>query len=308
MFISPGKSAPGDIPTVDPASTSGNSLRRRIQSFHSGTLVYSTYFGTTGGYVDHESGGGDLQRQYHPRGRHDLQLVSDAQRLPIERLRVSAMHLSRGSSPRDRLLLHRHDRQRNAFTGAPSAIGTYTVVASFTSTDPNYTDAQSDPVTFTISPSGSGHTHGYGLSIQAATTTAVPSRRQRQPWELTANRSAARLPSRIMSARARRGAERRLLRSMPALTVVASFTSCDPDYSNAQSQPVTFTISPATTATSVGRFRRDAGLWSIRNGYSDRDKRRGIPTAGNVTFYDGATPLANSRDHQRDGQLSPRQS
>jgi hypothetical protein len=35
---------------------------------------------------------------------------------------------------------------------APSSAGTYTVVASFTSSDPNYTNAQSSPVTFAIAP------------------------------------------------------------------------------------------------------------------------------------------------------------
>jgi hypothetical protein len=36
--------------------------------------------------------------------------------------------------------------------GAPTAVGTYTVVGSFTSSDPNYTSAASTPTTFTISP------------------------------------------------------------------------------------------------------------------------------------------------------------
>ncbi len=136
------------------------------------------------------------------------------------------------------------------FPGAPSAVGTYTVVATFTSTDPNYTDAQSDPVTFTISPGGPVTPDGHAPSIRAATTTAVRSRRPRRPWEQTANPSAARLPSRTMSVRATRGPELRPLRSMPARTPSWHHLPAPiPTTATLQAQPVTFTITPATTAT-----------------------------------------------------------
>jgi hypothetical protein len=125
---------------------------------------------------------------------------------------------------------------------APTSPGTYTVVANFTSSDPNYTDAQSAPLTFTISPdppivgalvyagpyTGSPHqteTTVYGLdgsSVSGSTTyTYYDGDTVSGPGTTTAPVDAG------------------------TYTAVASFTSDDPDYANSVSAPYTFTIAPA---------------------------------------------------------------
>jgi hypothetical protein len=48
------------------------------------------------------------------------------------------------------------DSQNNSLAAAPSSVGSYRVVANFTSADPNYTNSSSLPLTFSISPGPSG--------------------------------------------------------------------------------------------------------------------------------------------------------
>jgi len=48
------------------------------------------------------------------------------------------------------------DSHNNTLAGAPTSVGTYTVVASFTSTNPNYKNGTSVPLTFSITPGPSG--------------------------------------------------------------------------------------------------------------------------------------------------------
>ena len=74
-------------------------------------------------------------------------------------------------------------------------------------------------------------------------------------------------------------------------TVVASFTSTDPNYADAQSAPVTFTISPAATATAVTNSAASTVYGQSETLTATVTSPGGTPAAGTVTFYDGATPL-----------------
>ena len=77
-------------------------------------------------------------------------------------------------------------------------------------------------------------------------------------------------------------------------TVVASFTSSDPDYSNAQSAPTTFTITPAVTATSVAAASATSVYGQADTLTATVTSAAGTPNAGTVTFYNGTTPLGTA--------------
>src|SRR4029077_5332510 len=68
----------------------------------------------------------------------------------------------------------------NGSATAPTSAGTYTVVAAFASADPNYTNAQSAPVTFTVGQatpsvvaSDAGSTYNGNPIPASATATGV---------------------------------------------------------------------------------------------------------------------------------------
>jgi Bacterial Ig-like domain (group 3)/PKD domain/NHL repeat/Beta-propeller repeat len=181
--------------------------------------------------------------------------------------------------------------------GAPSAVGTYTVVATYTSTDPDYTDAQSDPVTFTISPStpypatptvtaieGSGTYDGQPF---AATGLATGIGGEAVSGSFTFTYYVGSTVSGTGSTVAPT--------NVGTYTVVAAFTSSDPDYGDAESQPATFTISAATTSTTVS-----ASAATEIYGQTETltatvvSAAGGIPNAGSVTFTDGAITLGTA--------------
>jgi hypothetical protein len=182
-------------------------------------------------------------------------------------------------------------------SGAPSEVGTYTVVATFTSSDPNYTNAQSAPVTFTISPStpfpatprvaaidGSGAYDGQPF---AATGIATGLGGAGVSGSFTFTYYVGSTASGTGSTVAPTNSG--------TYTVVAAFTSSDPDYSDAQSQPATFTISAATTATTVSASASTETYGQTETlTASVTSAAGGTPNAGTVTFMDGATTLGTA--------------
>jgi len=135
---------------------------------------------------------------------------------------------------------------------APTNAGTYTVVAFFTSTNPNYGNASSAPVTFTIKPAipkavatdaGGTYTGKPFPATNAATgvggaTVSGSSTFLYYTGTTVKGTGSATAPT-----------------NAGTYTVVASFTSTNPNYANASSAPVTFTIKPAVpkfVATDAG--------------------------------------------------------
>ena len=128
---------------------------------------------------------------------------------------------------------------------APTDAGAYTVVASFTSTDVNYTDAQSDPLAFSIAPatptltvSAAGGAFNGQPYPASATATGVDGAAVSGDFDFTYTDSQG-----IFSSTAPTDAG--------AYTVVASFTSTDVNYTDAQSDPLAFSISPAEPTVTV---------------------------------------------------------
>jgi hypothetical protein len=141
------------------------------------------------------------------------------------------------------------DSAGHSSANAPTNAGTYTVVATFTSGDPNYSGGQSQPTSFTITPAtptvsagDNGGTYNAQTYPVSGTATGVGGSAVNGTFTFSyADGSGNPLPSAPVNA--------------GHYTVVASFTSTDPNYSSAQSQPTPFTISPATptiTATDNG--------------------------------------------------------
>src|SRR5262249_24210452 len=136
---------------------------------------------------------------------------------------------------------------------APTNAGTYTVVASFTSADANYADAQSAAVTFTIGKAtptvtarDAGGTYN-GIAFPAsATATGVGGAAVSGSFGF----------SYYVGSTATGTASATAPTNAGTYTVVASFTSADANYADAQSAAVTFTIGKATpsdTASDAGR-------------------------------------------------------
>ena len=125
----------------------------------------------------------------------------------------------------------------------PTAAGTYTVVAAFTSTNSNYGNVSSSPLTFTISPampnvvaSDAGGTYSGNPFPASATATGIGNASVSGSFAYTYYVGSSVTNSGSSTAPTAAG----------TYTVVASFTSTDPDYSSTSSSPLTFTISPAT--------------------------------------------------------------
>jgi hypothetical protein len=134
--------------------------------------------------------------------------------------------------------------------GAPSDPGTYTVVASFAGSQ-DYVSANSTPVTFAISPVTLGtptiHVTDAGSTYTGnpfvATATAIDSSQTPISGTFTYTYYVGSVASGTASSTPPTNAG--------AYTVVANFTSSDPDYADGQSDPLTFTISEATPSVSV---------------------------------------------------------
>ncbi len=128
-------------------------------------------------------------------------------------------------------------------TTPPTAAGTYTVVALFTSTNPMYVNGQSAPLTFTISPltpavtvADVGGIYDGDPFAASATATGLNNSTVSGSFTYTYYTGSTVSGNGSSTAPTNAGTD----------TVVASFTSDDPDYSNTSSAPVTFTIATAT--------------------------------------------------------------
>jgi PhoPQ-activated pathogenicity-related protein len=151
---------------------------------------------------------------------------------------------------------------------APVAAGMYTVVATFVSTDPNYSNRSSAPVTFTIAQ---------------ATPTVVAmdagGTYDGQPFPATAKATgvlglpiAGQFTFTYYAGNTASGNGSSMAPSAPgAYTVVALFTSLNPNYTNGQSTPVTFTIALSSLSLYNGTY---AGTYSG----TSRVKNNGIIT------------------------------
>jgi N-acetylneuraminic acid mutarotase len=150
------------------------------------------------------------------------------------------------------------DSQGNALSSAPVNAGAYSVTAHFTSGDPQYTNADSAPITMVITPAAptvtaidAGGTYNGQSFPASATASGIDGAAVNGTFTYTyylgnsvggAGTSAA--PT-----------------DVGTYTVVAAFASSDPNYANAVSDPVTFTIagpelpptvSPGQTLTILG--------------------------------------------------------
>ncbi len=179
---------------------------------------------------------------------------------------------------------------------APIVAGTYTVVAAFTSTNSNYVagPTDSDPVTFTI---------GQATPTVTATDAGVPDNGNSYPASATATGVAGAAVSGtfaftyyVGSSDSGNGTST-APSSSGTYTVVAAFTSTDPDYVTGptDSGPVTFTIgqsTPTVTATDAGgtydgdSFPASATATGIG----------GVTVSGSFrfTYYVGSTDSGNS--------------
>lgn len=172
-------------------------------------------------------------------------------------------------------------------TTAPTNVGTYTVVASFTSDDTNYANASSAPVTFTITKStptvvasNPGGTYngnpfsasaivtGAGGAVVSGTTTFT---------YYTGNTVAG---SGTITAPTNVG----------TYTVVASFTSSDTNYNGGSSNPVTFTIATATPLVTVN-IANGPYTGNRFNASATVTGAGGVAVSGTtrITYYSGST-------------------
>jgi PhoPQ-activated pathogenicity-related protein len=138
-----------------------------------------------------------------------------------------------------------------SFITAPIAAGTYTVVANFVSADPNYSSRSSAPLTFTIAKAtptvvamDAGGTYDgqpFPATAKATGVLSVPIAGQ-----LTFTYYAGSTASGNGSSAAPSAAG--------TYTVVALFTSSNPNYTNGQSTPVTFTIALSSLSLYNGNY------------------------------------------------------
>ena len=153
--------------------------------------------------------------------------------------------------------------------GAPTAAGAYTVVANYTSDNPNYTDADSSPVSFTI-----------GQAAPTVSVTDAGGTYSTDPFPATdatvtgvgTDGKLASFGDPSLSYSYYSGAT--LLAGAPtaagAYTVVANYTSDNPNYTNADSSPVSFTIGAGDADG-----ERDGCWWHVQHGPVPGDGRDG---------------------------------
>ena len=178
--------------------------------------------------------------------------------------------------------------------GAPTAAGAYTVVANYTSDNANYTSASSSAVSFTIgqatptvSVTDAGGTYNTDpFPATGATVTGVGT-----------DGTIASFGDPSLSYSYYSGTT--LLAGAPtaagSYTVVANYTSNNPNYTNAHSSPLSFRVSQANTTTAL-----TSGTNPSRSGQAVTftatvaaiSPGAGTPT-GTVTFDDNGTPFAD---------------
>jgi hypothetical protein len=154
--------------------------------------------------------------------------------------------------------------------GAPTDAGTYTVVGSFTSSDPNYANASAQatftiiPASPTVSVSDQNGTHsGSAVGVDGATAVAGT-------WAYAYYAGSTATGTPLPGAPTAPG----------TYTVVASFSSSDPNYTNGSAQ-ANFTINQTLPTVSV---RASGGTYT------------GTPfvASGSAVGSDGRTPVAGS--------------
>jgi hypothetical protein len=158
---------------------------------------------------------------------------------------------------------------------APTNAATYTVVAEFTSSDPNYVSTDSAPVTFAISPatptvvaSDAGGTYNAGPFAASASATGLSDIAVSGSFAFTYYVGGSASGQGSWTAPTNAG----------TYTAVAAFTSTDSNYVTGptDSAPVIFTISPATPTVTAA----DAGGPDNGNSY---------PASATATGVGGAT-------------------
>jgi hypothetical protein len=177
---------------------------------------------------------------------------------------------------------------------APTTAGTYTVVATFTSSDPNYTggNAQTtfiiNPATPTVSVADAGGTYNSSPFPTMATVAGVD------------NKPASSLEGVTLTLTYYAGstASGTPLAGTPnsagTYTVVAQFAGST-DYTSASAQ-TTFTITPANTSTALRSSANPSAVGqsvTLTASVSVLSPGAGTPT-GTVTFKDGSTVLGTA--------------
>jgi PhoPQ-activated pathogenicity-related protein len=170
----------------------------------------------------------------------------------------------------------------------PANAGTYTVVASFTSGDPNYNSVQSAPFTFAISPaapaitaSDAGGTYNGEPFVATPTATGVGGAAVSGGFAFTYYVGPTASGSGSSSPPADAG----------TYTVIASFTSTDPNYASGQSAAVTFSIAPAGTSTAFVTSANPSIPFESVTFTATVTSAAMTPPIGSVTFMDGSNPL-----------------
>ena len=175
----------------------------------------------------------------------------------------------------------------NGSATAPTNAGTYTVVAAFASSDPNYANARSAPVTFAVGQatpvvmaSDAGGTYNGNSFPASASAIGVGGTSVSGNFALTYYVGSTVSGSGLSTAPTNAG----------TYTVVAAFTSADPNYSSAHSASVTFTIGQATPSVVAS----DAGGTFDGNPFPASATATGVgglAVTGSVsfTYYVGAT-------------------
>ena len=165
----------------------------------------------------------------------------------------------------------------NGSSTTPTNAGTYTVVASFTSGNPDYVNVSSAPATFTITLAtptvvavDNGGTYNGNPFAALATATGVGGATVSGTSTFTYYLGSTVSGTGSLTAPTNAG----------TYTVVASFTSTNGNYGNATSNPLTFTIAPPPLALYDGNY---TGTYS---GTSVVDNNGTITTSPvNLTAY-----------------------
>ena len=173
---------------------------------------------------------------------------------------------------------------------APTSPGTYTVTATFVSSDPSYNNTSASK-TFTINPApptvvsldfggdytgqpyaASGWATGIGNVTVAGTYSATyyVGNSVSGPGSTTPPTNPG------------------------TYTVVGNFTSADPNYASGTSGPATFTIGQIPTTTSVSASQPVINQGQIEVLMASVSSSYGSPNGGTVTFYDGTTALGSA--------------
>jgi PhoPQ-activated pathogenicity-related protein len=172
---------------------------------------------------------------------------------------------------------------------APTNAGIYTVVASFTSDNTDYTNPSSAPLTFTITPAtptvvavdNSGTYNGNPFAA-TATATGVGGATVGGTSTFAYYLGSAATGTSSSTAPTNAG----------TYTVVASFTSTNGNYGNAVSTPLTFTIAPPPLALYNGNYSGTYSGTSVVNNNGTITTTPVAPTAYTLVINDGQVAVS----------------